>query len=266
MRLFDSHVHTINSPDGHDTIVSLLEDAKNRNFYYLATTDHLDLDLKVCKENKTPVAWNHIDLDKYYSEWKEAAKDTGDVKFRFGIEAGYDKGANEAYIETFKRYPFDVVINSVHFVDHWDVYFLNPFIFKSKKRIYRHYLEKILESLDAPYQYDIVGHIGYVTRNAPYKDKSLRLADFEDLIDAILKKIIEKDKALEINTHHGILPTEEILQRYYDLGGRRISFGSDTHRFELGKDLDVVAALAKKIGFTHFSVYTNHIPEEIEIP
>ena len=266
MRLFDSHVHTINSPDGHDTIVSLLEDAKNRNFYYLATTDHLDLDLKVCKEKKTPVAWNHIDLDKYYSEWKEAAKDAGDVKFRFGIEAGYDKGANEAYIETFKKYPFDVVINSVHFVDHWDVYFLNPFIFKSKKRIYRHYLEKILESLDAPYQYDIVGHIGYVTRNAPYKDKSLRLADFEDLINAILKKIIEKDKALEINTHHGILPTEEILQRYYDLGGRRISFGSDTHRFELGKDLDVVMALAKKIGFTHFSVYTNHIPEEIEIP
>lgn len=266
MRLFDSHVHTINSPDGHDTIVSLLEDAKNRNFYYLATTDHLDLDLKVCKENKTPVAWNHIDLDKYYSEWKEAAKDAGDVKFRFGIEVGYDKGANEAYIETFKKYPFDVVINSVHFVDHWDVYFLNPFIFKSKKRIYRHYLEKILESLDAPYQYDIVGHIGYVTRNAPYKDKSLRLADFEDLINAILKKIIEKDKALEINTHHGILPTEEILQRYYDLGGRRISFGSDTHRFELGKDLDVVMALAKKIGFTHFSVYTNHIPEEIEIP
>ena len=204
MRLFDSHVHTIKSPDGHDTIVSLLEDAKNRNFYYLATTDHLDLDLKVCKENKTPVAWNHIDLDKYYSEWKEAAKNAGDVKFRFGIEAGYDKGANEAYIETFKKYPFDVVINSVHFVDHWDVYFLNPFIFKSKKRIYRHYLEKILESLDAPYQYDIVGHIGYVTRNAPYKDKSLRLADFEDLINAILKKIIEKDKALEINTHHGI--------------------------------------------------------------
>ncbi len=263
MRLIDSHVHTINSPDGHDTIISLVEDAKERGFYYVATTDHLDLDLKVCKYNKTPVAWNHIDLDKYYDEWKKASKACGDVKFRFGIEAGYDKGANEAYIETFKKYPFDVVINSVHFVDGWDVYFINPFIFKSKKKIYKHYLEKILESLDAPYEYDIVGHIGYVTRNAPYKDKSLKLADFEDLINAILKKIIEKDKALEINTHHGILPTEEILQRYYDLGGRRISFGSDTHRFELGKDLKEVIALCKKIGFTHFSVYTKHIPEEI---
>ena len=263
MRLIDSHVHTINSPDGHDTIISLVEDAKERGFYYVATTDHLDLDLKVCKYNKTPVAWNHIDLDKYYEEWKHAAKAAGDVKFRFGIEAGYDKGANEAYVETFKKYPFDVVINSVHFVDGWDVYFINPFIFKSKKKIYKHYLEKILESLDAPYEYDIVGHIGYVTRNAPYKDKSLKLADFEELIDAILKKIIEKDKALEINTHHGILPTEEILQRYYDLGGRRISFGSDTHRFELGKDLHEVIKLCKKIGFTHFSVYTKHVPEEI---
>ena len=65
------------------------------------------------------------------SEWKEAVKDAGDVKFRFGIEAGFAPGACEGYIETFKKYPFDVVINSVHFVDHYDVYFLNPFIFRS---------------------------------------------------------------------------------------------------------------------------------------
>ena len=265
MQIVDSHVHTINSPDGNDKIKTILETAKNKGFYYLATTDHLDLDLKCVKKNKTPVKWNHIDLDKYYAEWKEAEKDAGDVKFRFGIEAGYDKGANEAYIETLSKYPFDVVINSVHFVDHWDVYFLNAFLFKPKKRVYTHYLEKIYESLDAPYQYDIVGHIGYVTRNAPYRDKSLKLDDYKEIIDKILRKIIEKDKALEINTHHGILPTDEILKKYYELGGRRISFGSDSHRMDIGKDFEKVCSLAKSIGFTHFSVYTKHIPEEIEI-
>ena len=64
-------------------------------------------------------------MDKYYEEWKEAAKDTGDVKFRFGIEAGFAPGACDGYIETFKKYHFDVVINSVHFVDHYDVIFFN---------------------------------------------------------------------------------------------------------------------------------------------
>ena len=41
MKIVDSHVHTINSPDGNDTIKDILQNAKDKGFYYLATTDHL---------------------------------------------------------------------------------------------------------------------------------------------------------------------------------------------------------------------------------
>jgi HisJ family histidinol phosphate phosphatase len=110
-----------------------------------------------------------LDLEKYYKTWSEAKKALDDDKNNtlnlcFGIEASYDssKAAKEAYQRTIAKYPFDVVINSVHCVDGYDVYFKMAFLFKTKKRVYRRYLETILESLDAPYQYDIVAHIGYI--------------------------------------------------------------------------------------------------------
>lgn len=268
MKPVDSHVHTRHSSDGRDPVRDIVAEAESKGLYYLATTDHLDLELKF-GGNKTPIPWKHIDLDAYYAEWSEqadalAAKGSP-LKFRFGIEAGYGENVCGHYVETLAKYPFDVVINSVHFVDGWDVYFPNAFFFKSRRRMYGGYLDNILKSLDAPYEYDIVAHIGYVTRNAPYINKKLSYSDFPDKFDAILHGIIERDKALEVNTHTTLFPTEEILRKYYEYGGRKISFGSDSHHAELCKDYAKTCELLKKIGFTHFSVFTRHCEEKVPI-
>ena len=171
----------------------------------------------------------------------------------------------ERYQELFERMHFDVVVNSVHFVNGWDVYFPNAFFFKSRRRMYGDYLDLVLKSLDAPYEYDIVAHIGYVTRNAPYKKKVLEYADFPEKFDAILHGIIERGKALEVNTHTSLFPTEEILRKYYDYGGRKLSFGSDSHHAELCKDYERTCAMLRGIGFTHFSVFSAHREELIPI-
>ena len=63
---------------------------------------------------------------------------------------------------------------AVHACDGNDCYFADYFRGKDKAYAYRSYLEAVRKSLDAPYGYDIVGHIGYVSRNAPYPDKTLR--------------------------------------------------------------------------------------------
>lgn len=265
----DSHVHTQNSPDGHDSIQSIVNEAKRKGLYYLCTTDHLDYDLKYGR-NRSPIPWNHIDLNKYYFEWQaakaELQKENNPLLFKFGVEVGYEnnKKVISKIEEVLEKYPFDAVINSVHFVKGMDVYFRSAFFLKPKHVMYGAYLDKVFESLSAPYQYDIVAHIGYVTRNAPYKDKALRYMDFPHKFDAILKAVINKDKALEINTHHDMTPTEEIVRRYYELGGRKISYGSDSHHKELCKDFEKTCALLKGIGFTHFSVFDRH--KEIKVP
>lgn len=260
----DTHVHTKNSHDGKLPIQSIVDLAKAQGLCYLCTTDHLDYDFEYGK-NRAPISWPPLDLPAYYKEWQIAKtaldndKNNG-LTLCFGIEASYDKSekAKEKYKEIIREYPFDAVINSVHCVDGYDVYFKTAFLFKRKKHVYRRYLETILESLDAPYPYDIVAHIGYIAHGAPYRDKALKYSDFPDEIDAILKGIIERGKAMEINFHHDMAPGRDIVQRYYDLGGRKISYGSDAHRGDICKNFDDAVQMLKEIGFTHLCVFEKH--------
>ena len=266
----DTHVHTKNSHDGKLPIQSIVDLAKAQGLCYLCTTDHLDYDFEYGK-NRAPISWPPLDLPAYYKEWQIAKTALDNDKnssltLCFGIEASYDKSekAKEKYKEIIREYPFDAVINSVHCVDGYDVYFKTAFLFKRKKHVYRRYLETILESLDAPYPYDIVAHIGYIAHGAPYRDKALKYSDFPDEIDAILKGIIERGKAMEINFHHDMTPGRDIVQRYYDLGGRKISYGSDAHRGDVCKNFDDAVQMLKEIGFTHLCVFEKH--REILLP
>ena len=266
----DTHVHTKNSHDGKLPIQSIVDLAKAQGLCYLCTTDHLDYDFEYGK-NRAPISWPPLDLPAYYKEWQIAKTALDNDKnssltLCFGIEASYDKSekAKEKYKEIIREYPFDAVINSVHCVDGYDVYFKTAFLFKRKKHVYRRYLETILESLDAPYPYDIVAHIGYIAHGAPYRDKALKYSDFPEEIDAILKGIIERGKAMEINFHHDMAPGRDIVQRYYDLGGRKISYGSDAHRGDVCKNFDDAVQMLKEIGFTHLCVFEKH--REILLP
>ena len=138
-----------------------------------------------------------------------------------------------------------------------------------KEEAYGKYLRKILKSLDAKYPYDTVTHIGFVRKNAPYADASMPLAEYIDVIDEILKKIIEKGKTLEVNSnikYKDFMPTAEILKRYYELGGRSITFASDAHlTARVGELYDVASETVKDIGFRYWTVYRERKPLHIEI-
>ena len=57
-----------------------------------------------------------------------------------------------------------------------------------------------------------------------------------------------------------------MMERYYALGGRRITFSSDAHnKKSIGDRYELASNLVKEIGFTHWTVYKDRIPYEIEI-
>ena len=126
--------------------------------------------------------------------------------------------------------------------------------------MYAEYLELILKSLDAPYPYDILGHIGYAPRYAPYEDKPLYYADHAAILDEILKKVIAKDKILEANAANFRLPEvrvldEAVLRRYFALGGRKVSYASDAHSTDsILRERGAITAFLKEVGFTHVTV------------
>lgn len=266
----DTHVHTTNSHDGKVSIADVVSVAKEKGLKYLCFTEHCDYDFQYGKCT-APVKWRFLDPDKYYENYKiakeELDKDENNtLNLCFGVEAAYcdDELCFQKYQELIEKYPFDSVINSVHCFDKKDGYFKSAFMFKSKAQAYGSYLDTILKSLDAPYQYDIVAHIGYLAHGAPYKDKVLRYSDFPDKIDAILKGIIERNKAMEINFHHDMCPPRDIIERYYELGGRKVSYGSDGHRGDICREYETTCKMLKEIGFTHLSTFVKH--QEVLVP
>ena len=93
----------------------------------------------------------------------------------------------------------------------------------------------------------------------PTPDNLLRYADFPALFDDILSAIVARGKILEVNSSArgagDFLPGRDILERYFALGGRMVSFGSDAHRIDrIAQGREKVVAALQEIGFEGITV------------
>ena len=271
--LTDVHTHTTYSHDGQDELRVMLDAAMKKSLTFYGISEHFDYDYDVTKMDAEEYAHTrNADPETYFHAARQAQEDyAGALNVLVGAEFGYSNKAEiqAMYLETYDKYRPDYVINSVHSVGGVD--YCRCVYTKDKAETYREYLRLIRESLDAPYPYDIVGHIGYIARYVPYADGRITVEEFGAELDDIFQTIIEKDKILEINSSSKqlpqlALPSLELVRHYYELGGRKISYGSDAHGCVriADKREEVVAAL-KEIGFTHITVPCRgeHIKVEI---
>ena len=71
----------------------------------------------------------------------------------------------------------------------------------------------------------------YVVRYGKSREKEYSYTDYADIIDEILKLLIEKEKGLEVNSaglKYGLPfahPHPDVLKRYRELGGEIITIG-----------------------------------------
>ena len=272
--LTDMHTHSFPaSHDGRNTAAEMLVEAQKMGVAFYGFSEHFDYDYDV--EKMSPEEYKETrngDEGEYFHNTRHLQEDyEGVMNVAVGVEFGFSEKeeVQGRYAMTYEKYHPDFVINSVHGGNGMD--FIRYTFTETKGEIYRMYLRLIRKSLDVPYHYDIVGHIGYIARYVPFEDKSISLEEFGEELDDILKTIIAKDKILEVNSSTKnlpqlCLPDVHILQRYYELGGRKVSFGSDAHFTSrlMEKREEIVSAL-KKIGFTYITVpfKGEHIKVEI---
>lgn len=257
--LTDLHSHTTFSHDGKNTPAEMLEAARKKGIAFYGVSEHFDYDydLSLLSEAERRALQNG-DEGEYFHALRHLQEDYGGVmNVVVGAEFGYSEKekVHTRYALTYEKYRPDYVINSVHGQDGKD--YARYTFTQDKARTYVEYLRIVRKSLDAPYPYDIVGHIGYIARYAPFADARLSLAEFGEQIDDILSTIVRKGKILEVNTAiaEGTLPTREIIERYFELGGRKVSYGSDAHKTErIGAKREEAAAMLREIGFTHLTV------------
>ena len=119
--------------------------------------------------------------------------------------------------------------------------------------------------------FDVLCHLTLPVRYICGKHKrDIDLSQYDEIIDEILKTLISRDKALELNTSEianvGLMPNKEILMRYRQLGGTKLTIGTDSHFKEnIAKGFDVALDALRDLGFDAYYYYKNRQPIEIRI-
>ena len=271
--MFDSHIHTKNSPDSTQTLAEICESAIAKGLRGIAICDHVD----VCFA---------AELDTY-SAMQACINEVNAARLRYGdhltilqgmemAEEGYDL-ALAARIRALCNY--DVILGSVHTVytegvtdsysrvDFWEGAMPLSLI----KRFFSAYLDALMEMVTRG-GIDVLCHLTCPLRyiNGKY-GRGLNVEEFAPQIDAILRAVIAQEIALEVNTSGCVaggelLPGVSILARYYELGGRRITLGSDAHiPNAVGRAFAETKRTLKGIGFTHYCYFEKRVPHFIEL-
>lgn len=265
----DFHLHTSHSSDSQASMESMILKAIDLGLTKICFTEHQDYGYPENKENFDFL----VDLPSYKSELLSLKDKYNDrIKILFGAEIGlmpttYDKCRDFARSDD-----FDFIIGSTHIVDQMDPY--EPIYFETypgKKGLLR-YLEVILQNVKVYHDYCVYGHLDYAVRYCPDKNYQFVYQDYADLIEEILKTIIEDGKGIEVNTggyKYGLgypNPHPDILKRYLELGGEILTIGSDGHCPEhMAYDFPKLRELLTSLGFRFYTIFQNQSPEFIEL-
>ncbi|AJA49337.1 putative histidinol-phosphatase [Clostridium pasteurianum DSM 525 = ATCC 6013] len=220
--MFDTHVHTTFSTDSKLSIDKAVKKAYDDNLG-LILTEHMDL--------KFPVEGEFtFDIDKYFQEYHKYRNN----KLLLGIELGMRDDCINENADIGKGYPFDYVLGSIHFVNGIDIYEKSFYDGKTKKDAYNEYFENMLENIKSHSYIDSLGHIDYICRYAQYEDKDIHYREHGDIIDEILKALIDRNIAIEINTRRlsskdTVNSLIDIYKRFSELKGKYVTIGSDSH-------------------------------------
>ncbi|MBQ7338541.1 MAG: histidinol-phosphatase HisJ family protein [Clostridia bacterium] len=256
--MFDFHMHSSISFDSETSSIDMAQAALQAGLREICFTDHYD-----CHWEKEDTH-DFFTLDDYRAAYEGLS--VPGLIIRRGVEMGlthWNRGIAEALTHA---YPFDFVIGSLHYVDGYDPYEPQYWDGKTMHRAYERYLEETLRCVRIHDDFDVLGHLTYVCKS-PHNPYHLPVfyEDFADLTDDILRELVKKGKGMEINTS-GIdrvgdfLPTARHLQRFYELGGRIVTVGSDTHNTNrVGQYTDRALDVLKDI-FGHVCTFAQRTP------
>ena len=175
--MFDYHMHSRVSFDGHNTGMEMALAAKEKGLKEICFTDHIDY-----LEGANMV----FDTDVYNAEYD--GLEVPGLKIRRGMEYGITPHNLEQFKIDLQRRPFDFVIGSVHLVDGEDVY-LEPFwVGRRVEDVVPRYLEETLRAVSAHTDYDVLGHLTYISKaRANPGHKLIRYEDHREVMDAMTR-------------------------------------------------------------------------------
>ncbi|MBR6609499.1 MAG: histidinol-phosphatase HisJ family protein [Oscillospiraceae bacterium] len=251
MKLFDCHVHSSLSFDSKEPMENYVRKAVADGDEYFITTEHADLESYIFQGEDILA-----DIEKQ-RQIVAQLNEKYPVNVLLGIEVGWKKSIHQRNMDIVKKYPFDMVILSIHETEEYDVATPRFREGRTADDCYHEYLTMALEAIDAFDDFDTFAHIDYVLRYVGHTD----LSKHRQQLTEVFTKLIEKGKALEINTKtfpdpDAVERMEYIVSLYTSLGGKKITLGSDAHTASRHKNgFDKVIAALKANGVDSVCVF-----------
>lgn len=256
--MFDYHMHSTVSFDGHDSGLAMALAAKAAGLKEICFTDHIDHDCDSLGRSMV------FDPAVYSAEYD--ALEVPGLKIRRGVEYGLKPYNKNTMKEDLKLRRFDFVLGSVHFVNEVDIYYKDYWQDKTVEQAVRLFLEETLKCVEHHDDYDVLGHLSYISKVKAHPDpKPLYLKDHREIVDEIMKILVKKGKGMEINTSGvdrcgDFLPTEEFFRRFKELGGEIVTVGSDAHTADRVGQYSVRACEMMKDIFGYICTFENREP------
>jgi histidinol-phosphatase (PHP family) len=260
----DYHIHTRFSPDCRSEPEDLCRRAIALGLPEIGFSEHWDVGpYEEVTRFLQPAAW-----------WQELIRlrqlFEGQLTLRAGIEIAETHLYPQESAQMIAALPFDYVLGSVHFVGPHMMFDETWFRQCQADELYESYfaeLARMVESADI----DIVAHFDIPARTGiPIFGYDVKR--YKPAIRAVLKVVIERGLALDVNTAGlrkpaaNLMPDPLILRWYRQMGGERLTLGSDAHALEqLGLNLNKAIQVIREAGFTYLTLYEKRRPGKIPL-
>ncbi len=259
----DLHLHTKFSWDAEQTMEDVVKKAKGKNIKIMGFTEHIDL---MDKHHKN---YLKFDYKKYTEEFKKNKEQfPGLLK---GIEVGEMHVYNDRFVKFAENKEFDYFIGSLHFIGEYTPVFDNYFKQHKLLDVYKAYFEEEYKLIEHG-GFEVAAHITLVHRYGAKYFKEPVYETFKAEIGDILKLLINKKIAIEVNTSglhfpaNDFIPDKEIIRAYILLGGDMITVGSDAHMIEDSfTGLKAAYEMLEELGVKELTAFEGHKPIKIRM-
>ncbi len=251
MKIYDQHVHSFISSDTNESFENYIKKAKLLNLTHLLTTEHFDLSSYEYRRDDIP------DFDKLEKTLQKLQDKHKSITFLKGVEIGYKYSRIKDIEKLVQERNFDFVLMSVH-EDEESSSFTQAFVRGlTSDQAYGKYLNLCLDLVKNIDCFNSLAHIDFLLRYI----EAVEITKHKEKLEEIMLLLIKKNKALEFNTRFLYQNNDNsylkyIFTLYYNLGGKKITLGSDAHMaYSLFASFDEAIEILKEIGFDSLCFY-----------
>ncbi|HYY89158.1 MAG TPA: histidinol-phosphatase HisJ family protein [Chloroflexota bacterium] len=264
--LVDYHVHTARCGHALGSMEQYVEHAIASGLREVGFSDHLYLYWVEPDERDPELGMAEWELDFYVEDVERCRQRYGrDITIRLSTEADFVPGFERDLEGILRRYDWDYVIGSVHFIDGWgfdDSRKLAGYAEWDIDALYARYFELVGQSAETGL-FDTIGHADLVKKFG-YRARS----DQSQAYAQLAQRFARGGVCVEVNTSGLRKPVCEVYP-HLDLlqacraAGVPTTFASDAHApHEVGADIAAACDLLRAAGYDRYIAFAGRAREE----